>query len=63
MNPDELKEAVAAFQKSRILLTSYELDIFTFHVHVNRTKKKIRPLGSWNSRGFLFVLFHLSGHQ
>lgn len=30
MNPDELREIVMAFQKSRILLTAYELDIFTF---------------------------------
>lgn len=30
MNPTELREIVVAFQKSRILLTAYELDIFTF---------------------------------
>ena len=30
MNPAELREIVVAFQKSRILLTAYELDIFTF---------------------------------
>ncbi len=30
MNPLELREVVMAFQKSRILLTAYELDIFTF---------------------------------
>ena len=30
MNPDELRETVGAFQKSRILLTACELDIFTF---------------------------------
>ena len=30
MNPKELREVVMAFQKSRILLTAYELDIFTF---------------------------------
>ena len=30
MNPNELRETVVAFQKSRIILTAYELDIFTF---------------------------------
>ena len=30
MNPKELRDVVIAFQKSRILLTAYELDIFTF---------------------------------
>ncbi len=30
MNPDEIRETVVAFQKSRILLTAYELDVFTF---------------------------------
>ncbi len=30
MNPDELREIVMGFQKSRILLTAFELDIFTF---------------------------------
>lgn len=30
MNQQEIKETVAAFQKSRIILTAYELDIFTF---------------------------------
>jgi SAM-dependent methyltransferase len=30
MKPHELREIVVAFQKSRILLTAYELDIFTF---------------------------------
>ena len=30
MNPKELRERVVAFQKSRIMLTAYELDIFTF---------------------------------
>jgi predicted transcriptional regulator len=30
MNPKGLREVVMAFQKSRILLTAYELDIFTF---------------------------------
>ena len=30
MNPKELREVVTAFQRSRIVLTAYELDIFTF---------------------------------
>lgn len=30
MNSNELRETVVAFQKSRIILTAYELDIFTF---------------------------------
>ncbi|RZT95784.1 methyltransferase family protein [Ancylomarina subtilis] len=30
MNPMELREVSMAFQKSRILLTAYELDLFTF---------------------------------
>lgn len=30
MNPKELRETATAYQKSRILLTAYELDIFTF---------------------------------
>jgi len=30
MNANELRETVVAFQKSRIILTAYELDIFTF---------------------------------
>ena len=30
MNPVEIREVTRAFQKSRILLTAYELDIFTF---------------------------------
>jgi len=30
MNPNELREMAVAFQKSRIILTAYELDIFTF---------------------------------
>lgn len=30
MNPKEIKEMVSAFQKSRIVLTAFELDIFTF---------------------------------
>jgi predicted transcriptional regulator len=30
MNPNELRELITAFQKSRILLTAYELDVFTF---------------------------------
>lgn len=30
MNPLEIREAVTAFQKSRIILTAFELDIFTF---------------------------------
>ena len=30
MNPGEIREAAVAFQKSRIILTAYELDIFTF---------------------------------
>ncbi len=30
MNPLELRETVMAFQKSRIILTAYQLDIFTF---------------------------------
>ncbi len=30
MNPLEIRQAVLAFQKSRIILTAYELDIFTF---------------------------------
>ena len=30
MNPLEIREIAVAFQKSRIVLTAYELDIFTF---------------------------------
>lgn len=30
MNPLEIREAVTAFQKSRIILTAFQLDIFTF---------------------------------
>jgi SAM-dependent methyltransferase len=30
MNPAEIREVIMAFQKSRILLTAYEIDIFTF---------------------------------
>lgn len=30
MNPSELREMVGAFQKSRIVLTAYELEIFTY---------------------------------
>lgn len=30
MNPLEIRETVMAFQKSRIILTAYQLDIFTF---------------------------------
>ena len=30
MNPTELREAINAFRKSRILLTAYELDVFSF---------------------------------
>jgi len=30
MNPKELREVATAFQKSRIILTAFELDIFTF---------------------------------
>ena len=30
MNPQDIRETVMAFQKSRIILTAYELDIFTF---------------------------------
>ena len=30
MNPLEIREIATAFQKSRIVLTAYELDIFTF---------------------------------
>ncbi len=30
MNPNEIREMVVTFQKSRIILTAYELDIFTF---------------------------------
>jgi SAM-dependent methyltransferase len=30
MNPQEIREIATAFQKSRIILTAYELDIFTF---------------------------------
>jgi len=30
MDPKEIREVVMAYQKSRILLTAYELDIFTF---------------------------------
>jgi SAM-dependent methyltransferase len=30
MNPAEIRETVMAFQKSRIVLTAYQLDIFTF---------------------------------
>lgn len=29
MNPQEIKETISAFQKSRIILTAFELDIFT----------------------------------
>ena len=30
MNPKEIREVITAFQRSRILLTAYELDVFTF---------------------------------
>ena len=30
MSPQEIKDTISAFQKSRIILTAYELDIFTF---------------------------------
>jgi SAM-dependent methyltransferase len=30
MNPQEMREMVTAFQKSRIILTAFELDVFTF---------------------------------
>ena len=41
MNPQEIKETISAFQKSRMILTAYELDIFTFIGKGNLTAKTI----------------------
>jgi len=41
MNPLEIRETVMAFQKSRIVLTAYQLDIFTFVGKKNHNSETI----------------------
>ena len=41
MNPLEIREMVTAFQKSRIVLTAYELDVFTFIDKKSHTSENI----------------------
>lgn len=48
MNQKEIKKTVSAFQKSRILLTAYELDIFTFIGHEKHNSESISKALSLN---------------
>jgi SAM-dependent methyltransferase len=50
MNPDELRETVVAFQKSRIILTACELDVFTTIGEENLGAKAISKKLNVNER-------------